>query len=94
MHVKQYRLTPLEKAELIEHVNDFFRKGWIELSASPWSSSVLFIPKPNGKLRFYLDYRRLNARTVKDSGNIPLTSEMLDELAGASLFSALDLASG
>ena len=94
VHVKQYRLTPLEKTELIEQVNEFIRKGWIELSSSPWSSSVLFIPKPNGKLRFCLDYRRLNARTVKDSGNIPLMPEMLDELAGASLFSALDLASG
>jgi hypothetical protein len=92
VHVKQYRLTPLEKAELIEQVNEFIRKGWIELSSSPWSSSVLFIPKPNGKLRFCLDYRRLNARTIKDSGNIPLMTEMLDELAGAKLFSALDLA--
>ena len=94
VNVKQYRLTPLEKAELIAQVNEFIRKGWIELSSSPWSSSVLFIPKPNGKLRFCLDYRRLNQRTVKDSGNIPLMTEMLDELAGARLFSALDLASG
>ena len=94
VNVKQYRLTPLEKAELIAQINEFIRKGWIELSSSPWSSSVLFIPKPNGKLRFCLDYRRLNQRTVKDSGNIPLMTEMLDELAGARLFSALDLASG
>ena len=33
VHVKQYRLTPLEKAELIGQVNEFIRKGWIELRA-------------------------------------------------------------
>ena len=93
MLVKQYRLTPLEKAELIEQVNEFIRKGWIEFSSSPWSNSVLLIPKPNAKLRFCLDYRKLNARLVKDSSNNPLLTEMLDELAGATLFSALDLAS-
>ena len=41
-----------------------------------------------------MDYRRLNARTVKDSGNIPSMTEMLDELAGATFFSVLDLSSG
>ena len=92
--VRQYRMTPLEKAELVNQIDDFIEKGWIELSTSGWSSPVLFIPKPNGKLRFCLDYRRLNTRTEKDSGPIPHQTELLDQLKGAKFFSALDLASG
>ena len=92
--IRQYRLTPLEKAELLTQVDAFIEKGWIEPSASSWSSSVFFVPKPNNKLRFCVDFRQLNQRTVTDSGNIPLTGELLDSLSGAKLFSALDLASG
>ena len=92
--IRQYRLTPLEKAELSQKVDDFIQKGWIEPSNSSWSSSVLFVPKPGGKLRFCVDFRGLNARTVPDAGTIPNQSELLDNLGGASVFSALDLASG
>ena len=91
---KQYRLTPMEKEDLLTQVEAFIAKGWIEPSISPWSSSVLFIPKPNGKLRFCVDYRRLNAVTVGDQGPVPLTGELLDSLGGSVYFSALDLASG
>ena len=94
VHIRQYRLTPLEKSELIEQVKAFIEKGWIEPSTSNWSSSVLFVPKPNGKLRFCVDYRALNKVTRENRGPIPNSSELLDELQGAKYFSALDLASG
>ena len=84
----------MEKEDLLTQVEAFIAKGWIEPSVSPWSSSVLFIPKPNGKLRFCVDYRRLNAVTVGDQGPVPLTGELLDSLGGSVYFSALDLASG
>jgi hypothetical protein len=94
VHIRQYRLTPREQKELDEKVKSFIEQGWIEPSVSGWSSSVLFIPKPGGKLRFCVDYRRLNAVTQMDKSPIPLQAEMLDKLQGAECFSALDLASG
>ena len=57
VNIRQYRLTPLEKEELMKQIDAFIKKGWIELSSSSWSSSVLFVPKPNNKLRFCVDYR-------------------------------------
>jgi RNase H-like domain found in reverse transcriptase/Reverse transcriptase (RNA-dependent DNA polymerase)/Integrase zinc binding domain/gag-polyprotein putative aspartyl protease len=94
VYIRQYRLTPLEKEELITRVQEFIAKGWIEPSSSCWSSSVLFAPKPNGKLRFCVDFRHLNARTAQNKGPIPNQGELLDSLHGSSVFSALDLASG
>lgn len=97
VNLRQYRLTPREKEELLVQCDSFIKKGWIEPSASGWSSSVLFVPKPGNKLRFCVDFRGLNQRTVVDPDNkhvIPRQVELMDSLKGAAVFSTLDLASG
>jgi hypothetical protein len=41
-------------------------KGWIRASSSPATSPVLFAKKPEGELRFCVNYRALNAITKKN----------------------------
>jgi hypothetical protein len=41
-------------------------KGFIRASSSPVAAPVIFIKKPGGNLRFYIDYRALNAITIKN----------------------------
>ena len=45
---------------------DLLDKNFIRASSLSASALVLFVRKPRGGLRFYIDYRRLNAITQKD----------------------------
>ena len=56
----------------------------VAVSAPPtnWAASVVFVPKRDGTLWLYLDYRRLNAMTVRDAYPIPKTDECIDSLGG------------
>ena len=66
----------------------------IRPSKSPYASPVLFVKKPDGSLRFCMDYRKLNAITIKDKLPLLRAQDLIVGLAGAKYFSSLDLRSG
>ncbi len=62
----------------------------IEPTWSEWSSPVVIMPKPDGRSRFCVDYRRLNALSLKDSYPLPQMEECIDSLGDAKFFTTLD----
>ncbi|SCO87531.1 related to TY3B TY3B protein [Fusarium oxysporum] len=67
------------------------KKGYIRESSSSAASAIFFIPKKNGKDQPVVDYRPVNARTIKDRTPLPLITELKDRLQGKKIFTALDL---
>ena len=65
-------------------------------STSPWSSPIIMVRKKDGSWRFCtcIDFRKLNSVTHKDAYPLPRIDETLESLAGSTIFSTLDLASG
>lgn len=74
-------------------MTELLDKGWIRPSSSAAASPVLFARKPNGGLRFCVDYRGLNAITVPDRYPLPLFKETLRQLSKAKWFTKLDVKS-
>ena len=76
------------------HVNDMLQAGAIRPSSSPWCNAVVLVRKKDGGLRFCIDFRKLNARTKKDSYPLPRIQETLESLEGSRIFSSFDFKSG
>ena len=68
--------------------------GAIKESKSPYSSNAVIVRKKDGSIRFCVDFRKLNNKTIKDAHAIPRVEESLHILAGSKYFSKLDLRSG
>ena len=75
-----------ELKALREYLDKELSKGFIRVSKSPVSAPVLFVKKPNGDLRFCIDYRGLNAITIKNRYSLPLIGETLSQLSRAKFF--------
>ena len=59
-------LSPSEQAEVKQQLADLLAKGYIEPSSSNYGAPVLFVDKPDGSLRMVINYRLLNALTIKN----------------------------
>ena len=73
-----------------EHVQSMLKNGIIVPSQSNYASNVTLARRPCGKYRFCVDYRRLNAQTIRDSHGIPLISSCYDALGGSRYCSTFD----
>ena len=88
------RLLLHRKMEAEKEITNMLEKDIIEPSCRPWASPIVLARKADGSTCFCIDYRKLNAVTIKDSYPLPRIDDTLDALVGSQWFSTLDLSSG
>jgi hypothetical protein len=93
-NIKPYRYPPLLKDEIEKQNSDMLQQGVIQNSTSPFASPVLLVKKKDQTWRFCIDYRYLNALTIKSKYPVPVFDQLMDDLAHSQWFSKLDLKAG
>jgi hypothetical protein len=91
---RSYKMTPKKLAKLKIQLKVLLDKGYIYPNTSPWGCSTLFVKKKNQSLMLCVDYRPLNAVTIKNKYPLPRIDILFDQLAGAKVFFKVDHHSG
>ena len=86
-----YPLSPKEKEELDEFLEENLACGKIRPSVSLQAAPVFFVAKKDGKKRLIQDYRYLNSHTVVNSYPLPDIKTLLDDLVSSSYFAKFDV---
>jgi hypothetical protein len=74
---RPYRMPPDELVELKKQLEELLKKGFIRPSKSEWGCPALFVKKED-TLRMCVDYRPLNAVTIKNKYPLPHIDVMFD----------------
>lgn len=93
VNIRPYRYSPALKDDIEKQVSDMIQTDIIRPSASAFSLLVLLVREKDGTFRFCVDYRYLNALTMKAKIPIPMFKKLMDEVHVACWFTTLDLAS-
>jgi hypothetical protein len=93
-NTRPYRVPHKHKEELDRQIKELLASKIIRPSTSPFASPIILVKKKDHSWRLCVDYRKLNALTVKNKFPIPIIEDLLDELHGAAVFTKLDLRSG
>ena len=88
------RMTHEDTEEAGKMIKELLEKGFIRPSRSPWGAPMFLVSKPDGGKRMVIDYRALNASTVRNRYPLPRVDELFDQLQGARYFSKIDLRTG
>ena len=91
---RYWRIPPHQYEEVQKHLKEMLDIGAIRRSNSPWASPVVLVRKKDGSLRFCIDFRKLNTRTLKDAYSLPRIEDALESLNGACIFTSLNFKSG
>jgi hypothetical protein len=81
--VRPYRVPHKQKDEMEAQIKQLLESKVIQNSQSPYASPAILVRKKDGSWRLCVDYRKLNALTIKNKFPIPVIEDLLDELHGA-----------
>lgn len=91
---KSHRIPEHMLGVLREELDIMLSLGVFEPSASEWCSPVILVPIRDGSIRFYIDFRRINALTKADPYPMPWINDLVERLGNAKYISTVDLSKG
>ena len=91
---KPYPLPYATRERVKEEIEKMLEMGVIERSESPYAAPVVLVKKPDGSIRFCIDFRRLNRVTVFDSEPMTSADDIFAKLQGDRYFTKIDLSKG
>ena len=89
-----YPMSAHQSNELERSLKKILAAGKMADSESPYGAPILFVPKPDGSLRLCVDYRNLNQLRILNKYLLLRMDELRDRVAGAKVFTRLDLKDG
>ena len=87
-------MNPSKRRDLKEKITKLREMDLIAPTHSEWVAPTVLVPKSYGSCRLVIDYRKLNAQTVKTSWPLQRISDILNNLEESIFFSSSDLCSG
>ena len=94
IHSSPYKIPQKLEKEVNKQIEKMLQLGIIRPSMSPWASPVVIVPKPDGTIRFCVDYRKVNKVTKMDAYPIPSMERMIEKVPFAKYISTIDLTKG
>ena len=94
IYSKQYPASNYDQEIKFQETQKLLELGQIEESTSPCSSPIVLAKKKDKTIRFCIDYRRLNAITIKDTFLLPRIDKILDQLPNEMHYTKFDFKSG
>ena len=92
--VKAYPVPYALKKEMDKEVTEMMKADIIESSVYEYARSPVVVRKPDGSVRYCIDFRKLNAKTVFDAEPVPNQEVILNRMCGDNFISRLDLTKG
>ena len=75
-----YSISNHKFEQIKKYLNEYLKKRFIILNYASFASPVLFIKKLNNELRFYVNYKKLNAIIKRNRYFISLIDEVLTRI--------------
>ena len=86
-----YRCAPPKLQKFKKIVNELLEEGVVRPSKSQYASPAFLVDKKGGGSRLVVDYRKVNAKIVFDSYQLPTIDQAFQQFNGSVVFSVLDL---
>lgn len=81
-------------AQVKQEIDNMKSAGIIEQSQSSYAAPIVYVPKKDQTLRFCVDHRNLNSKTVFDPQYMPKIDDILNKVGKAKFLIKIGLTKG